>query len=192
MRPQARPLIEVVAAIPDFCQHHGKRHPLVTSSLWLVVPCSMAIGGIQPSHKGDGLIEHALCGPWLGAALALCLRAPYWLTPPRSGDFRSPARAWAERFLGAAPRLEEIEDALAIAGYFPLSKRLVASSPPGERSTMANDSMALWRAATMNIHGAMPPPHSGEDSMRSSHMTTGRPIVSLTPDRLDALASLFD
>jgi hypothetical protein len=53
---------------------------------------------------------------------------------------------------------------------------------------MANDSMALWGAATMGIHGAMPPPHSGEDGMRSSNMKTGRPILSLTPDCLDALA----
>jgi hypothetical protein len=187
MLPQARPLIEVVAARTDFCPNHCKRHPLVTSSLWLVVPCSMATGGLQPSHSGDGMRENTLCGPWLGASLALCLHAPYWLTPPSSGDFRSPAQAWAEGFLGEAPRPEESEDALAIAGCFPLSKRLVASSPTGERRTMANDSMALWRAATMGLHGAMPP-LAGENGMRSSNMQTGRPILSLTPDRLDALA----
>ena len=29
MVPQARPLIEVVAEIPDFRSNHGTRHPLV-------------------------------------------------------------------------------------------------------------------------------------------------------------------
>jgi hypothetical protein len=36
--------------------------------------------------------------------------------------------AKAEGFLGEACPPEEIEEALAIAGYFPLSQRLVASS----------------------------------------------------------------
>ena len=53
---------------------------------------------------------------------------------------------------------------------------------------MANDPIALWRAATMGIHGAMPPLLAGEDGIRSSDMKTGRTILSLTPDRLEALA----
>ena len=56
---------------------------------------------------------------------------------------------------------------------------------------MANDHMALRRAATMGIHGAMSPPLSGEEDRRSSHMETGRPILSLTSNCLDARAYLF-
>jgi len=37
MIPQARPLIEVLAEIPDFRQHHGKRHSLVAI---LALACS--------------------------------------------------------------------------------------------------------------------------------------------------------
>jgi hypothetical protein len=92
MIPQIRPLIAVVAAIPDFRQNHGKRHPLVASSLWLVVPCSVATGVLQPSQSGDGMMENTLCGLRLGASLALRLHTPYWRTPPRSGDFGSQAR----------------------------------------------------------------------------------------------------
>jgi hypothetical protein len=57
---------------------------------------------------------------------------------------------------------------------------------------MANDHTALWRADTMGMCGAMPPPLSGEDGMRSSHRKTGRTLLGLTPDRLDALAWVFD
>jgi hypothetical protein len=161
-------------------------------------PCAPAGRSVRVTslpHRGElcshGPAARAPCASLrLGTSLALCLRAPYRIIH-RPRDFRSKARAWVKEFLGAAPRPEAIEEALAIADCFPPSKRLVASSPTAERRTMANDHMALWRADTMGLGGAMPPPLSGEEDMRSSHRKTGRPILSLTSNCLDARAYLF-
>jgi len=44
MRPQARPLIEVLAELPDCHKHHGKRHPWVAI---LALACSALPCGYQ-------------------------------------------------------------------------------------------------------------------------------------------------
>ena len=63
MQPQIRPVDRARDRGPDFRQSHGQRHPLMASSLWLVVPCSVATGGIQPSQSGDVMMENSLCEP---------------------------------------------------------------------------------------------------------------------------------
>jgi len=41
MGPQSRPLIEVLAEIPDFRRNRGKRHPLgaILALAWSAMPC---------------------------------------------------------------------------------------------------------------------------------------------------------
>ena len=132
--------------------------------------------------RASGLAHRSLCA----FMLPIGIHRQSWEA------FEAKLGAWGEGFLGEAPRPEEIEDALAIAGCFPPSKRLVASSPTAERNTMANEHMAFWRANTMGICGAMPPPLSGKDGRRSSHRKTGCTLLSLTSDCPGALAEFFD
>jgi hypothetical protein len=62
MRPQARPLLEVLAEIPDFRKHHGKRHPLVAI---LALACSAMLCGYRRytaiaawgRHDGEPLVR---------------------------------------------------------------------------------------------------------------------------------------
>ena len=44
MVPQSRPLIEVLAELPDGRNHHGKRHPLVAL---LALACSAMLCGAE-------------------------------------------------------------------------------------------------------------------------------------------------
>jgi hypothetical protein len=44
MVPQSRPLSEVLAELPDFRSHRGKRHPLAAI---LALACSAMLGGYR-------------------------------------------------------------------------------------------------------------------------------------------------
>jgi len=117
MVPQARPLIEVLAEIPDFRGHHGKRHPL---GAIFALACSAMLCGYRSytaiaewgRHYGEPLVQ----------ALGFTRRPPCAAT--LHTVFRRVDRealeaklgAWAEGLLGEAPRPEEGEDAIAMDG----------------------------------------------------------------------------
>src|SRR5262245_61122896 len=62
MVPQSRPLLEVLAAIPDFRSQHGKRHPLAAI---LALACSARLCGYRSyttiaawgRHYGASLVQ---------------------------------------------------------------------------------------------------------------------------------------
>jgi predicted transposase YbfD/YdcC len=117
MVPQTRPLIEVLAEIPDFRSPHGKRHPL---GAILALACSAMLCGYRSytamaewgRHYGEPLVR----------ALGFLRRPPCAAT--LHTVFRRVDRealeaklgAWAEELLGEVPRPEEGEDAIAIDG----------------------------------------------------------------------------
>jgi predicted transposase YbfD/YdcC len=117
MVPQTRPLIEVLAEIPDFRNPHGKRHPL---GAILALACSAMLCGYRSytamaewgRHYGEPLVR----------ALGFLRRPPCAAT--LHTVFRRVDRevleaklgAWAEALLGEAPRPEEGADAIAIDG----------------------------------------------------------------------------
>jgi predicted transposase YbfD/YdcC len=117
MIPQTRPLIEVLAEIPDFRSPHGKRHPL---GAILALACSAMLCGYRSytamaewgRHYGEPLVR----------ALGFLRRPPCAAT--LHTVFRRVDRealeaklgAWAEELLGEVPRPEEGEDAIAIDG----------------------------------------------------------------------------
>jgi hypothetical protein len=113
MVPQARPLIEVLAEIPNFRSHHGKRHHGVAL---FALACSAMLCGYRSytaiaewgRHYGEPLVR----------ALGLTRRPPCAAT--LHTVFRRVDRealeaklgTWVEGLLGEAPRPEE--DAIAI------------------------------------------------------------------------------
>src|SRR5215475_1443565 len=117
MVPQTRPLIEVLAEIPDFRSHHGRRHPL---GAILALACSAMLCGYRSytaiaewgRHYGASLVQ----------ALGFTHRSPCAATLHtvlRRVDrevVEAKLGAWAEGLLGEAPRTEEIEEAIAIDG----------------------------------------------------------------------------
>ena len=117
MIPQARPLIEVLAEIPDFRKNHGKRHPLVAI---LALACSAMLCGYRSytaiaewgRHYGEPLVR----------ALGFTHRSPCAATLHtvlRRVDrevFEAQLGAWAEGLLGEAPPSKEGEDAIALDG----------------------------------------------------------------------------
>ena len=105
MVPQARPLIEVLAEIPDFRSNHGKRHPLAAI---LALACSAMLCGYRSytaiaewgRHYGEHLVR----------ALGFTRRPPCAATLHtvlRQVDrevLEAKLGAWAEGLLGEAPR----------------------------------------------------------------------------------------
>src|SRR5499426_4473141 len=117
MVPQSRPLIEVLAAIPDFRRNRGKRHPLAAI---LALACSAMLCGYRSytaiaewgRHYGAPLVQ----------ALGFTHRTPCAATLHtvlRRVDreaLEAKLGAWAEALLGEAPRPQAVEDAMAIDG----------------------------------------------------------------------------
>lgn len=117
MVPQSRPLIEVLAEIPDFRNNHGKRHPLVAI---LALACSAMLCGYRSypaiaewgRHYGADLVR----------ALGFTHRPPCAATLHTvfrgmdRGRFEAQLEAWAEGLLGEPPALEGGEEAIAIDG----------------------------------------------------------------------------
>ena len=117
MVPQSRPLIEVLAEIPDFRRNRGKRHPL---GAILARACSAMLCGYRSytaiaewgRHYGEHLVR----------ALGFTHRSPCAATLHtvlRRVDreaVEAKLGAWAEGLLGEAPQTEGGEDAIAIDG----------------------------------------------------------------------------
>src|SRR5262245_50607212 len=117
MVPQSRPLIEVLAEIPDFRSQHGKRHPLAAI---LALACSAMLCGYRSytaiaewgRHYGASLVQ----------ALGFTHRSPCAATLHtvlRHVDreaVEAQLGAWAEVLLGEEPGLTALADALAIDG----------------------------------------------------------------------------
>jgi len=117
MGPQSRPLIEVLAEIPDFRRNRGKRHPL---GAILALACSAMLCGHRSytaiaewgRHYGEHLVQ----------ALGFTHRSPCAATLQsvlRRIDreaLEAKLGAWAEGLLGETPRPEEVEDAVATDG----------------------------------------------------------------------------
>src|SRR5690242_11967623 len=117
MLSQSRPLIEVLAEIPDFRQNRGKRHPL---EAMLTLACSAMLCGYRSYTAMAEWGRHY--GAPLVRALGFTHRAPCAATLHtvlRGVDRKAVEAklgAWAEGLLGEAPQPEGGEDALAIDG----------------------------------------------------------------------------
>ena len=117
MVPQARPLIEVLAEIPDFRRNRGKRHPL---GAILALACSAMLCGYRSYTAMAEWGRHY--GAHLVRALGFTHRAPCAATLHtvlRRVDreaVEAQLGAWAEGLLGEAPQPEAGEDAIAIDG----------------------------------------------------------------------------
>jgi predicted transposase YbfD/YdcC len=117
MVPQARPLIEVLAEIPDFRSNHGKRHPL---GAILALACSAMLCGYrsytaiaewgryygEPLIRGLGFTHRPPCAATLHTVLR---RVDREVLEAKLG-------AWAERLLGQSPGTPGSEEAIAIDG----------------------------------------------------------------------------
>ena len=117
MVPQSRPLIEVLAEIPDFRSQHGKRHPLAAI---LALACSAMLCGYRSytaiaewgRHYGESLVQ----------ALGFTHRSPCAATLHtvlRHVDreaVEAKLGTWAEGLLGAEPGITALADAIAIDG----------------------------------------------------------------------------
>ena len=117
MIPQARPLIEVLAEIPDFRKNHGKRHPLVVI---LALACSAMLCGYRSytaiaewgRHYGEHLVR----------ALGFTHRSPCAATLHTVLRYvdretvEAKLGAWAEGLLGEAPGSQGDEEAIALDG----------------------------------------------------------------------------
>ena len=117
MVPQTRPLIEVLAEIPDFRSHHGKRPPL---GAILALACSAMLCGYRSYTAIAEWGRHY--GAHLVQALGFTHRSPCAATLHtvlRRVDreaVEDTLGAWAEGLLGEASQPEGGEDAIAIDG----------------------------------------------------------------------------
>ena len=117
MVPQSRPLIEVLAEIPDFRSHRGQRHPLAAI---LALACSAMLCGYRSYTAIAEWGRHY--GAHLVQALGFTHRSPCAATLHtvlRRVDreaLEAKLGAWAEELLGEAPHPQEVEDALALDG----------------------------------------------------------------------------
>lgn len=117
MVPHARPLIEVLAEIPDFRSPHGKRHPL---GAILALACSAMLCGYRSytaiaewgRHYGVHLV-HAL-GFTHRPPCAATLHTVFRRVDREAVEAK--LGAWAEGLLGEAPQTAGGEDAIAIDG----------------------------------------------------------------------------
>jgi predicted transposase YbfD/YdcC len=117
MISQARPLIEVLAEIPDVRSNHGKRHPLAAI---LALACSAMLCGYRSytaiaewgRYYGEDLVR----------ALGFTHRSPCAATlhtvfrRVERESFEAKIGAWAEALLGEPPATTGGEDAIAIDG----------------------------------------------------------------------------
>jgi len=117
MVPQARPLIEVLAEIPDFRSTRGKRHPLVAI---LALACSAMLCGYR-SYTAIAEWERHY-GAHLVHALGFTHRTPCVATLHtvlRRVDrevLEAQLGTWAEGLLGGTPCPEAVEEPVAIDG----------------------------------------------------------------------------
>jgi DDE_Tnp_1-associated len=117
MVPQPRPLIEVLAEIPDFRSNHGKRHPLVAI---LALACSAMLCGYRSS---TAIAEWGRnYGARLTRALGFSRQPPCAATLHtilRRGDrdaLETKLGAWAEGVLTGTPGPPEVEEAITVDG----------------------------------------------------------------------------
>jgi predicted transposase YbfD/YdcC len=117
MVPQTRPLIEVLAEIPDFRSNYGKRHPLAAI---LALACSAMLCGYRSytamaewgRHYGAPLVQalgFTHRSPCAGTLHTVLRRVDREALEAKLG-------AWAAGRLSEAPGIEEVEDAIAIDG----------------------------------------------------------------------------
>ena len=117
MVPHARPLIEVLAEIPDFRSNRGKRHPLAAI---LALACSAMLCGYRSYTAIAEWGRHY--GAHLVQALGFTHRAPCVATVHtvlRRVDravLEAKLGAWAEGLLGETPGPEAVEEAIALDG----------------------------------------------------------------------------
>lgn len=117
MVPQSRPLIEVLAEIPDFRSQHGKRHPLAAI---LALACSAMLCGYRSYTAIAEWGRHY--GESLGQALGFTHRSPCAATLHTVLRYvdreavEAKLGAWAEGLLGAEPGLTARAEAIAIDG----------------------------------------------------------------------------
>lgn len=117
MLPQARPLIEVLAEIPDFRHHRGKRHPLTAM---LALACSAMLCGYR------SYTTMAEWGRNYGAHLTRALG--FTRQPPCAATLHTVFRrvdrevleakvgAWAEGLLAGTPVPPDTAEAIAVDG----------------------------------------------------------------------------
>jgi predicted transposase YbfD/YdcC len=117
MVPQARPLIEVLAEIPDFRSNRGNRHPL---GAILALACSAMLCGYRSYTAIAEWGRHY--GAHLVHALGFTHRAPCVATLHtvlRRVDrevLEAKLGTWAEGLLGGTPCPEVVEEPIAIDG----------------------------------------------------------------------------